>query len=525
MAKYNSYIELRPGYESVVDIGSEERNPNLWQEYIVHEDMKVAIEKICESFKMEDLDKRRSFWIHGTYGTGKSYAAIVLKHLFTDSIANIEDFFDRKEKITPYKKKFLSIRNKGKGEFLVVWKSGCTGIVTGLQLMMEMEMSIRQALQDRFGEDAYYGRNSLIEEAKRIINDEDINWASLFNSPVYRLGDYGTLEDFKAEVMEGDRDACNIVARICRDKGFAMFASVENFKDWIEDVIVGNHLTDKGIVFIWDEFTDFIRKNGDDNVLQQLSEYCKQQPFYMFLIVHVDTSWVSALGEETYERIMHRYHELEFHITEAAAYEMIGETIVARKGVEENWKSKRKELVKDIIGEFDEVSYGLKEDQLQSLCPIHPMTLSLLTKVSENFAASSRTLFSFMKDQAKADKNVGFLYFINTCGPDDWSWLTVDYLWDYFFTTESDIRSFSSEARRAFQLYESKKELVEADEYTLRVFKGALLLIAVMSNSSRATFTSYTKSNSRRIDATRNTLRRCFSGQLTSAKVDQCLQA
>ncbi len=525
MAKYNSYIELRPGYESVVDIDSEKRNPNLWQEYIVHEDMKVAIEKICESFKMEDLDKRRSFWIHGTYGTGKSYAAIVLKHLFTDSISNIENFFDRKEKITPYKKKFLSIRNKGEGEFLVVWKSGCTGIVTGLQLMMEMEMSIRQALQDRFGEDAYYGRNSLIEETKRIINDEDINWDSLFNSPVYRLSDYGTLEDFKEEVMGGDRQACNIVARICRDKGFAMFASVENFKNWIEDVIVGNHLSDKGIVFIWDEFTDFIRKNGDDNVLQQLSEYCKQQPFYMFLIVHVDTSWVSALGEETYERIMHRYHELEFHITEAAAYEMIGETIVARKGVEENWKSKRKELVKGIIGEFDEVSYGLKEDQLQSLCPIHPMTLSLLTKVSENFAASSRTLFSFMKDQAKADKNVGFLYFINTCGPDDWSWLTIDYLWDYFFTTESDIRNFSSEARRAFQVFESKKELVEADEYTLRVFKGALLLIAVMSNNSRATFTSYTKSNSRKIDATRNTLRRCYSGQLTNAKVDQCLQA
>ena len=117
------------------------------------------------------------------------------------------------------------------------------------------------------------------------------------------------------------------------------------------------------------------------------------------------------------------------------------------------------------------------------------------------------------------------MYFINTCGPDDWSWLTVDYLWDYFFTTESDIRSFSSEARRAFQLYESKKELVEADEYTLRVFKGALLLIAVMSNNSRATFTSYTKSNSRKIDATRNTLRRCFFGQLTNAKVDQCLQA
>ncbi len=30
MAKYSKYIELRPGYESVVDAGSEDRNPNLW---------------------------------------------------------------------------------------------------------------------------------------------------------------------------------------------------------------------------------------------------------------------------------------------------------------------------------------------------------------------------------------------------------------------------------------------------------------------------------------------------------------
>ena len=82
MANYNSYIELSPHYESVVDIDSENRNPNMWQEYIVHEDMKDALDKICQSFSFEDMDKRRSFWVHGAYGTGKSYAAIVLKHLF-----------------------------------------------------------------------------------------------------------------------------------------------------------------------------------------------------------------------------------------------------------------------------------------------------------------------------------------------------------------------------------------------------------------------------------------------------------
>lgn len=36
MAKYNSYIELSPHYESVVDIDSESRHPDMWQEYIVH---------------------------------------------------------------------------------------------------------------------------------------------------------------------------------------------------------------------------------------------------------------------------------------------------------------------------------------------------------------------------------------------------------------------------------------------------------------------------------------------------------
>ena len=67
MANYNSYIELSPHYESVVDIDSENRNPNMWQEYIVHEDMKDALDKICQSLSFEDMDKRRSFWVHGAY--------------------------------------------------------------------------------------------------------------------------------------------------------------------------------------------------------------------------------------------------------------------------------------------------------------------------------------------------------------------------------------------------------------------------------------------------------------------------
>lgn len=524
MAKYSKYIELRPGYESVVDLRSEERNPNLWQEYIVHEDMKEAVEKICSSFKMENPDQRRSFWIHGTYGTGKSYAAIVLKHLFTDTQKNIEDFFDRKKLLTPYKNKFMSIRNKG--DYLVVWKSGVTGISSGISLMMEMEMEIRKALKEKFKDQAYYGKTSLVSEAQRIVADNRYNWEAIFSdSHFFTKSYYDDFEEFQQDVLNGDLKACSLVADVCRENGWAMFASVDNFENWIADIVAGNNLKDTGIIFVWDEFTDFVRTNGDDNVLQRLSEYCKKTPFYLFLIVHIDTSWVSSLGEDTYNRIMHRYHELAFHISENAALEMIGESIECRKGMESTWDAICKEHVKSIIDQFDEMSvYNLKQSQLEQLCPLHPMTLTMLTRVADNFAASSRTLFSFMKDVEKAENSVGFIHYIENNGPDDWRWLTVDYLWDYFFLAGIDIRNFSVEARRAYQLFEQKKDLVTGDgsDYVLRVFKASLLMIAVMSTDK----VSYSnRRTTQKADATRNTIRKCFAGQLSESVVDDCLQS
>ncbi len=91
--KYSNFVELSANYESVVDLDADRRNPNLWKEYIVHGDMEETIDAICQSLNWEDKDKRRSFWIHGAYGTGKTYGAIVLKHLLEDKIEDVEEFF------------------------------------------------------------------------------------------------------------------------------------------------------------------------------------------------------------------------------------------------------------------------------------------------------------------------------------------------------------------------------------------------------------------------------------------------
>lgn len=363
MAKYNSYIELSPHYESVVSIETESNHPDMWQEYIVHEDMKGAIEKICDSLKFEDEDKRRSFWIHGAYGTGKSYAAIVLKHLFEDKVDSIRKFLSN-QMLIQYRERFLSIREKG--DFLVIWKSQATDIKSGIQLMMTMEDAIRDKLKEKYGDSAYYGKKSLVAAAKEAVNDSSINWDELFMNQSYALyEEYGSVEDFRDEVNAGNLKAANVVARIYRDKGWGFFTSLQMFKDWVGDVIEGNNLQDTGIIFIWDEFTSYLRNNPTDDVLQPLSEFCKEQPFFMFLIVHRAPSWVSQIGEEVYEQIVHRYHSLDFHVSESAAYELIGSSILTRAGMEEQWNAEKDKLMKSIsknIADFDNLDMSSKKN-------------------------------------------------------------------------------------------------------------------------------------------------------------------
>lgn len=521
MANYNAYIELSPNYESVVDIDSENRNPNLWQEYIVHEDMKDALDKLCQSLSFEDMDKRRSFWIHGAYGTGKSYAAIVLKHLFEDSVESIRPFLS-KQLLIPYRDTFIAQREKGK--YLVVWKSQTTDIKSGTQLMMAVELAIREKLKEEFGDSAYYGKNSLIAAAQEAINKQSINWQEIFdNSPIGICDDYESLDDFRSHVEAGNLKACNIVAKIFRDNGWGFFTVITDFKRWLKDVIEGNHLNNTGIIFIWDEFTTYLRDNPNDDVLQPLSEYCKEEPFFMCLIVHKDSSWLSNVGEDTYNRIVHRYHSMEFHVSEGAAYELIGNSILVRPGMETQWNAIRDQLMQTIsknYSDFDNLDISNKKERIRQLCPLHPMTLSMLTIVAQNFGASQRTLFRFMKDRKESDQNVGFIYYINHFGYDNWKWLTADFLWDYFFIRESDVKNFSAEAKSAYQHFINKKEFI-SDEYRMHVFKAAMLLIAVMSSGNISNL--YSQAAQRKMAATKSTLYKCFAGILTKDDVNNYL--
>ncbi len=89
-----------------------------------------------------------------------------------------------------------------------------------------------------------------------------------------------------------------------------------------------------------------------------------------------------------------------------------------------------------------------------------------------------------MKDQSNSD--IGFVGYINHYGPDDEArWLTPEWLWDYFFTRESDFSDKDTKVAPYIQHYEESLHLVESDEDALRLFKIVMLLLAVSSTTKR----------------------------------------
>lgn len=512
--KYSEYLQINPSFESVVDIAADSRHKELWREYIVGDDMEKLVDFLCQTLQNETPDARRSLWIHGSYGTGKSYAAIVVKHLLEEAPDVVDTYLQNNQKLSKFRNRFMNCRKNG--DYLVIWKTGCTGIRSGDQLLVEAEFAIREALQEKFGDAADYGSVSLQEGVKEQLRNKNINWQNVLDTTT--LGEtYNSVEELTTAVDSGDITATKNAAEIIRTNHWGLINNVETFKRWIEDIVAANHLDQSGIFFIWDEFTDYLRHSDDKVVLQQLSEFCKERPLFMCFIVHKDSQWVDVMGNATYQQIIHRFHEVEFHVSADAAYDLIAGSISIRNGMQEYWSEARKDPVHgikrflpDIAGLDDKIS-----EKIGELCPMHPMTVKLLSRVAESFAAAQRTMFRFMKDASNEEQ--GFLGYITQHGPQDQAcWLTPEWLWDYFFTRESDFHDKDTKVPEYIRHYEESRHLVENDENAHRVFKIAMLLMAVMS-TTKGVFVNLKSTNG--ISATVDCLENCLCGVLSKVQI------
>lgn len=517
---YSDYIEISPEFESVVDIDADKRNENLWREYIVGNDMENVMEYLCQSLGNEAPDARRSFWIEGTYGTGKSYAAIFVKHLIEDTKSDIDKFLSQNSRLSTFRNRFMKCRKNN--DYLVIWKAGCTGIRDGNVMLMELEKCVRNALAEKFGDKADYGEESISDAVKAHVHNPAHNWEYILKTT--ELSDsYNSVEKLQEMVDSDDIDALRRTAAVIRRYNWGLVDSLETFKMWISKVIDNNGLNKSGIFFIWDEFTEYVANSDDITILQQLSEFCKVKPFFTLFVVHRTSEMVERITPERYQLINHRFHRVEFHISADASFDLIAGSIRIRNGMEEHWKEDRAPVIKGIkqlVATLDGLDDKIDKN-IEHFCPMHPMTIKLLSRVAENYAASQRTMFRFMKDSQTPDQ--GFAGYIGKFGPEDQAcWLTPDWLWDYFFTRESDFSDKDTKAAEYIRHYEESFELVENDENALRIFKTAMLLMAIMSSTKGMIFSG--RKNRDGIAATEECLNNCLAGVIDATVIHDLLE-
>ena len=91
-SKYSDYIEMQhflPVYDMTDD------TPDLWNNFIPTKQFCDLLQRSITAITSTEISKRRSMWVRGTFGTGKSHASSVVRHLLCDDAKEIESYIQK----------------------------------------------------------------------------------------------------------------------------------------------------------------------------------------------------------------------------------------------------------------------------------------------------------------------------------------------------------------------------------------------------------------------------------------------
>ena len=280
----------------------------------------------------------------------------------------------------------------------------------------------------------YTGKNSLIDSVVEKTTEFKATLKVKFDSGDYPeyWATYDEFEDYYHDVLIRNVTACNIAQEILGSMNVGLASSnIDTFKSWLRDVFDGNKdLKKTGIFIIWDEFTDYIRHN-DLNIIEQLSKFSQEDvPLYIIYVIHKYPGLETENGQAQLSHADARFHKIQINLSENTTLKLIGESIIAKDGMKDSWAEECDILYSSIAGSIHsfmpDPSVEMNASDWKKIFPMHPMSVNLVSRIAGD-AASNRSIFKFMK----SDEADGFKAYIKNNGPDDWKWVTPDYLWDY----------------------------------------------------------------------------------------------
>lgn len=447
----------------------------------------------------------------GAYGTGKTYASFTVKHILEDPIESVATYFEQNS-MHPLLARVKGIR--AKGDVLVVHKSASASINTQNKLFAAIMEAVKATLRQKGYN--YLGSSSLLEKVLETLKDENsaFNFKGAFQKYRARFTEYASAEsvikDLEELESEDQLELLDTIIGVAEDENYNWATSPEELINWLDDVRQGNNLY--AIVFIWDEFTEYFRNNQNNITgLQEIAMASARINFYFFLITHSDAN--QLISDQGARKIIEaRFKMGQLRLGESTAFKLMGQALHHEKDLADDWEKVKQELwsgVKRGASVIRGKDVSMKDEDFIGLLPMQPYAAYLLKFIAQDISSNQRTMFQFLSgDYIEGDvERTNFKWFIDHFGFEygRWNYLTVDYLWDYFFMADNvDLEGSFTDA---ISHYNNFAAICDTEDRR-RVLKVALLLAALQAkngSTSRSGATSLFR-------PTLGNIKACFAG-------------
>ncbi len=447
--KYSEYFEIDKNYSSEINPDSVRNQGNEWQNTYPHETFVDLLSSVEQMLSREKPNYRKSIWIEGSFGTGKSRVVWTLKNLLECSEEEFRDYFkkynDEFKKVPDLEDKLFAQRSE---KIVTVFRYDSGEITSIKKLITAVFDSVSDAL-DKAGV-PYNGNRTLRGKVIQWLSD-DANkryFDEIISMPQYRsMGSLSgkNADDIIAQLSNPSVSSDALLSDILRigeERGIKPFnIEMQDLKDWLTDIIESNNL--KAIVFMWDEFSSFFKNNPTSlDVFQTLVELDNDKPFYMVIVTHMSGSFFSdsdKRAKDAFKQLQDRLVRKTIEMPDNIAFKLIKHAMKIKEVARDEYESYADELTGYMPNSRKAVCDFVKvdDDVMKGIFPIHPMAALLLKHFAKNFASNQRSMFNFIKNSQSNDLHA-FQWFIENHSPDNYEILTIDYLWDFFYEKGGD---------------------------------------------------------------------------------------
>lgn len=472
MTYYKDYFTIDEQYTPMMTRKAINRNPRTWLQFFPHGSFVAFLRAV-----LGQMDGgKKSVWLTGPYGTGKSHAALVLQKLFMDDEARVIEWLDKRKEQVPQavRKALLDRRQDG---VLVVFDYNSDDVGPKEQFLVRIEQTIVRALHD--GKLMVPPKGSLENMIARL-REEDGNFFKtrdqIQHQLVYLNPGIKTVEQLVNGLYDSKTryglwaDTQNVL----RARSIFLDLSADVLLQWVDKVLAQNKL--KKLVYIWDEFSSFIDRNrGQLKTFEELAESVEQGKFYFIPTTHMTIEAYLAHGSQSAKKANDRFEFKAIEMPNDTAFQLAADAFQIISKKQEEWETERVQLwygIRDVAQiYFQKHAPDIQPESFKKILPLHPMAAFVLKHLSTVVGSNQRSLFDYLKGNANGAE---FKTFLEKGGPTvaGWQYLTVDHLWRYFI--ERDDLGTSQEAREIRAEFERQKS-TGLQPHEERVLRAVLL--------------------------------------------------